>query len=338
MNDGGASLNDVAAFSNRPGETTEINAQLLSNATADVILQATNDITFYYGVNNTHGVNLTAQAGNDIIVSSIVQFTGNITLAANHNGAGTATGTGLVRFEDGQATAGGIRTITDSLNPPVVPPVNPSPPPSADICTIAPNSPLCQVLSPPTASEPVKPVQQAVNNTVNIINNSTQNSNPNSGTVPNGGNAPAGGSTSSPPTQLEILDAQVRKLAEEMEATARQAAEAAAKWQEEVDALKNKLELPGLPDNNVKLAGNNSDTGNDEVAAALERLAAAKAAAQAAKDAADKAAADAAAKAAQDAENEKSEKTADKKPDTKEVASNDKSGTKNEPVKKMYCN
>lgn len=37
----------------------------------------------------------------------------------------------------------------------------------------------------------------------------------------------------------------------------------------------------------------------------------------------------------------KSDKTADKaadKTDTKEVASNDKSGTKNEPAKKMYCN
>ena len=37
----------------------------------------------------------------------------------------------------------------------------------------------------------------------------------------------------------------------------------------------------------------------------------------------------------------KSDKTADKaadKTDTKEVASTDKSGTKNEPAKKMYCN
>ena len=37
----------------------------------------------------------------------------------------------------------------------------------------------------------------------------------------------------------------------------------------------------------------------------------------------------------------KSDKTADKaadKSDTKEVASNEKTGTKNEPTKKMYCN
>jgi filamentous hemagglutinin family protein len=45
----------------------------------------------------------------------------------------------------------------------------PTPPPSADICTIAPNSALCQVLSPPTASEPVKPVQQASNEVIRTV-------------------------------------------------------------------------------------------------------------------------------------------------------------------------
>jgi hypothetical protein len=44
-----------------------------------------------------------------------------------------------------------------------------TPPPSADICTIAPNSALCQVLSPPTASEPVKPVQQATNEIIKTV-------------------------------------------------------------------------------------------------------------------------------------------------------------------------
>ena len=45
--------------------------------------------------------------------------------------------------------------------PAPVPVSAPTPPPrpSADICTIAPNSALCQILSPPTASEPVKPIQ-----------------------------------------------------------------------------------------------------------------------------------------------------------------------------------
>jgi hypothetical protein len=45
----------------------------------------------------------------------------------------------------------------------------PQPAPSADICAIAPNSALCQVLSPPTASEPFKPVQQASNEVIKTV-------------------------------------------------------------------------------------------------------------------------------------------------------------------------
>lgn len=52
---------------------------------------------------------------------------------------------------------------------PVVATPTPTPPPSADICTIAPNSALCQVLSPPTASDPVKPVQQASNEVIRTV-------------------------------------------------------------------------------------------------------------------------------------------------------------------------
>jgi len=43
-------------------------------------------------------------------------------------------------------------------------------PPSADICTIAPNSALCQVLSPPAVAEALKPVQQASNEVIRTIN------------------------------------------------------------------------------------------------------------------------------------------------------------------------
>jgi len=55
--------------------------------------------------------------------------------------------------------------------PPAPTPVTstPIPPPSADICTIAPNSALCQVLSPPTASEPSRPVQQASNEIIKTV-------------------------------------------------------------------------------------------------------------------------------------------------------------------------
>ncbi|MBF8178198.1 hypothetical protein IXC47_10935 [Herminiimonas contaminans] len=125
-------------------------------------------------------------------------------------------------------------TIRDSSTNP------PSPPPSADICTIAPNSALCQVLSPPTASEPVKPIQQASNEIIKTINSST------------------------PKTdfdQLAFLD--------------------------------------------TKKQGDSSSGGSGPSASSSTP-------------------------------DEK--KSDDKKADTKEVASNDKSGTKNEPTKKMYCN
>ncbi|MGB9988863.1 beta strand repeat-containing protein [Pseudoduganella rhizocola] len=69
------------------------------------------------------------------------------------------------------------------VNPPPVnpPPVNPppvNPPPTADICTIAPNSALCQVLTPPTASEPVKPVDRAVAQVINVINTAQEDTKP----------------------------------------------------------------------------------------------------------------------------------------------------------------
>ena len=63
----------------------------------------------------------------------------------------------------------GVPTPTPTPSPAPAP----TPPPSADICTIAPNSALCQVLSPPTASAPVKPVQQASNELLIAIAKST---------------------------------------------------------------------------------------------------------------------------------------------------------------------
>lgn len=56
-----------------------------------------------------------------------------------------------------------------TARPPVV---TPTPAPSPDICTIAPTSALCQVLSPPTASVPIRPVQQALDNVIKIVTNS----------------------------------------------------------------------------------------------------------------------------------------------------------------------
>jgi filamentous hemagglutinin family protein len=142
-----ASLGDVSAFANAPGADSEIDADLLSNATSNVLLQATHDITFYTGVNNTNdGVSLTAQAGNNINVNSLIHFNGDITLAANHNGAGTASGSGRVSTE-GVPTAGGRLTITDVDRLPEPEPV-----------TVP-------------ASVPTEPVAVAFNSTLTVIMN-----------------------------------------------------------------------------------------------------------------------------------------------------------------------
>lgn len=227
--DGGTPLSQVSAFSSLEGQDTEVTAGALASSNADIILQATEDITFDFAVQNMLGANLTAQAGKDIRVNRILNFSGKIMLAANYNGEG-----GQVYGREN--VSAGTLIITET--PPVVPSVNP--PPSADICKIAPNSALCQVLSPPTASEPVKPVQQASNEIIKTVN------------------------SSAPKTdfdQLAFLDTK-----------------------KQGDSSSGGSGVSG-----------SSSTPDDK-------------------------------------------KADDKKPDTKEVASNDKSGTKNEPAKKIYCN
>lgn len=354
---GSTTLGQVAAFSSLPGETTAVSAQLLEEAEANVILQATNNITFFAGVTNLNeGVSLTAQAGNNIYVNAELNFRGNITLAANH--FGDRQGQVLVEGID-TITAGGIKTITDYLRPPVVVPPVP-PPPSADICTIAPNSALCQVLSPPTASEPVKPVQQASNEIIRTVTSSTPRTDFSQeaflGPPKNANSSSSGSGKPSDISSPAELAAEMAKVMEEILAAAiKAAADADAKAQATNDAL-NAIQATLNQDiGEGKLQDGGSGASAAEVLAKAE---AAKAAAQAAKqaaadkaaaDAAAKSAADAAAKAAADAAAKKAEEDAaakkdgdkkpeDKKSDTKEVASNDKSGTKNEPIKKLYCN
>jgi len=147
-----------------------LNSTQISNANANVILQATQDINFLDAINVTaSGVGLTAQAGNDInINASITTNGGAMVFSANNNGGGTASGSGKVNVSGGSVLSGGAVTLNDSTTTPS------TPPPSADICSIAPRSALCLVLSPPTASEPVKPVQQASNEVIRTIKVSPQ--------------------------------------------------------------------------------------------------------------------------------------------------------------------
>ncbi len=226
---------NFVAFAASPYATSHFMASQISNAEVNVTLQALNNITFTDAVDiSAAGVGLTAQAGNDIIVNASIRTNGgSIVLSANDNGGGPTEGTGLVRMNVNQPT-GGPLTIRDSSTQGAVKP------PTADICTIAPNSALCQVLSPPSASEPVKPVQQASNEIIKTVNSST------------------------PKTdfdQLAFLDTKKQ----------------------------------GDSSSGSSGSSGSGATPDDK-------------------------------------------KADDKKPESKEVASNDKSGTKNEPVKKMYCN
>ncbi len=94
-----SNLNDVnnVAAPDLPGGT-RLNVDVLNNATANIILQASNNITFDAPVNITNqGVGLTAQAGNNIVVNQgIITNGGNLNFLANDNALGTATGTGSV--------------------------------------------------------------------------------------------------------------------------------------------------------------------------------------------------------------------------------------------------
>lgn len=147
-------LSDVAAFANptpNGSDTSFVNGSLISAATADVTLQARNDITFSAEINITaEGVGLTAQAGNNInVYGPITTHGGSLLLSANDNSGGTATGTGKVVMSGGPLiTNGGTLTVRDSTT-------NPTFPPSS-------------------------PVGQAINSTVNIINAATNNVNPGS--------------------------------------------------------------------------------------------------------------------------------------------------------------
>ncbi|HEY9836733.1 MAG TPA: hypothetical protein V6D27_07525, partial [Vampirovibrionales bacterium] len=86
-----ANLSDVDAFADPDlGEPTAIAVDLINNATTNVILQATENITLNTPIAiQTPGVGLTAEAGNSIAVYGSIQTNqGDITLTANRSGNG----------------------------------------------------------------------------------------------------------------------------------------------------------------------------------------------------------------------------------------------------------
>lgn len=225
-------LEDVDAFATNDSGVTSIDTSVLNGSGVNILLQAKRDIFFNENVAIDTNVGLTAQAGNNIYVNAAIATYGTngaIVLSANDSSAGSATsgrGKVIIGTSGSVAANGSTVTIRDSSTS--------TSPPSADICTIAPNSALCQVLSPPTASDPVKPVQQASNEVIKTV------------------------TTSTPKADFDQIFSDTKKT-------------------------------------DGTTSGGSTTPDDDK-------------------------------------------KSDDKKTGTKEVASNDKSGTKNEPVKKMYCN
>ncbi|MTJ06702.1 CHAT domain-containing protein [Anabaena sp. UHCC 0204] len=91
---GSASLANVSVFSNpnSDGISSNINADLINNATSNVILQAEGSIWFETGINITQpGVGLTAQARDYILLNNITTNGGSLNIIADveNNGIGS---------------------------------------------------------------------------------------------------------------------------------------------------------------------------------------------------------------------------------------------------------
>ena len=87
---GSTPLTNVDQFADLPGVSAVVSPAVLNSALSNVVLQATNDISFNNAVVMTNpGVGLTAQAGGIITVQApITTVGGNITLHANAPGSG----------------------------------------------------------------------------------------------------------------------------------------------------------------------------------------------------------------------------------------------------------
>ncbi len=282
-----------------------------------------------------------SDTGND--TSIIVANTGNLTLGNVSQGAITSgggvniTSSGLINVTGAITTNAGNIAVSSDAGVIVTGSVTStsgtvtvSPPPSADLCRVAPSTPLCQVVSPPLV--------QAVNSTVNLINTTTNNvSKVTTPLVP-----PA------PPT-LDLNGAAAAQNAADRAAQAAAAAfaaaQAAAKAAADVAANSAAYEAAQVAQATQTAAAISTDPGVLAKAAAdaAAKAAADTAAMKAAADAAAKAAADEAAAKAADAEKAKAKaeeaKKEEKKDEKNAVASTDKSGAKNDAAaKKMYCN
>ncbi|MBE9116708.1 filamentous hemagglutinin N-terminal domain-containing protein [Lusitaniella coriacea LEGE 07157] len=108
---GNATLADVSLFANpnTDGASSNINANLLNSATTNIILQASNTITFSVPVNiATAGVGLAAQANNGIAINAdITTHNGAVRL----NGDADNSGEGAIALNNATITTGTGATI-----------------------------------------------------------------------------------------------------------------------------------------------------------------------------------------------------------------------------------
>ncbi|MEI6762002.1 MAG: filamentous hemagglutinin N-terminal domain-containing protein, partial [Betaproteobacteria bacterium] len=119
-NGGGATIGDVDTFAVNAGTTQTIDPGVLDAALANVVLQATNDITFTDAVTlTTPGASLKAQAGHDIIVNAgITTSNGNLNLWADNAvslNAPVSLGGGSLRVASSTG-AGDAGSFTSVLN------------------------------------------------------------------------------------------------------------------------------------------------------------------------------------------------------------------------------
>jgi filamentous hemagglutinin family protein len=117
---GGASLSDVASFSNTSDES--IDAGTIDVANANVVLQANTDIDVNQSINmTTSGVSLTMQAGRSIVFASGMSITtndGDVTLSANDNTATASdrdAGTAVITMDGSNTINAGSGAISLSI-------------------------------------------------------------------------------------------------------------------------------------------------------------------------------------------------------------------------------
>jgi filamentous hemagglutinin family protein len=122
---GTASLGDVSAFGNLPTQNALIDADLINNASSNVVLQATNNIDIDASINIAKsGVSFTAQAGGDITVGATAGITtnnGDIVLTAGAAASGSPnnsvlTVNGALNSQGGNITLESLKPGPNSIN------------------------------------------------------------------------------------------------------------------------------------------------------------------------------------------------------------------------------